>query len=409
MRAILRRVRALVLCIAAASAPLSVRAVRPGYRVVLNTEIERFGRGGGLSAVKLPGAAGGYAMAFSRTARVVGGVRLGPGQYTLLLRCRAPAGNADGFYVEIDGRRTRRTAPIGRWGTLAYPFDVKEEAVVSLAVIGQEPGMTVDRIAVIRGRHGDNAPRLEELPAAPEGAAGVRIEDLPRLNMACRLASLPNAPFRKSPHTVYLQHFDEPSPGASGVHAQVPGKWGRALDLGMPDGRFSIRAGDLPLGPKGTIEWWVRPRAAQELWWDQGWHFFLHLASRDGKSFQLDLSRHPLTDLRLTASNSEGPYYTNDRPGSREWTQVSTSGVDNTEWHHLLVSWDLGGRRDTLWLLVDGVGTQLFFPHKFVARGFARIDFGNTPPDWDVPFLPMDGAIDELRISNVSVAGRLAE
>ncbi|HCA46269.1 MAG TPA: hypothetical protein DEP45_02600 [Armatimonadetes bacterium] len=75
----------------------------------------------------------------------------------------------------------------------------------------------------------------------------------------------------------------------------------------------------------------------------------------------------------------------------------------------MLVSWDLRGDRQYLWAMVDGVGMQSFFPHTFDGGGFSRIEIGNSPSDWDVPYLPMDGAVDAIRISNVSVAERLED
>ena len=58
---------------------------------------------------------------------------------------------------------------------------------------------------------------------------------------------------------------------------------------------------------------------------------------------------------------------------------------------------------------MDGVGKESFFPETHRATGFTTIELANTPSEWDVPFLPMDGGIDELRIRNISVADRLAQ
>ena len=65
--------------------------------------------------------------------------------------------------------------------------------------------------------------------------------------------------------------------------------------------------------------------------------------------------------------------------------------------------------RSHLWLLVDGTGKHSFFPKRHEVAGFSAIEFGNTPSHWDVPYLFMDGGIDEIRIQNTSVADRLAE
>jgi len=72
-----------------------------------------------------------------------------------------------------------------------------------------------------------------------------------------------------------------------------------------------------------------------------------------------------------------------------------------------VLSWDLTGERQYLWLLFDGAGEQVFFPRRFDPGRFSRIEIGNTPSGWDVPYLCIDGAVDELRITNVSVADRL--
>ena len=83
--------------------------------------------------------------------------------------------------------------------------------------------------------------------------------------------------------------------------------------------------------------------------------------------------------------------------------------MDADAWHHLLVSWDMTGQRQRLWLLLDGVGQQVFFEPIFEPTDFQRVEIGNTPLSSDLPFLFLDGAIDELQISKVSVADRLAE
>ena len=398
---------ALALCLLALvlSAATFAAELAPGD-VMLKTEIENYGVRQGVTPVIYDGVT---AMAFRPDAVATGGVKLAPGDYTLLVRCYAPAGDQDGFYVEIDGQRTRRTAPIGSWGTLAYPFTVEREHAVAITIIGQEDGMSVDAIAVVRGTHKDNDPKLEDVPGEMAAGMQVSLDDLPRLMLPCELAEVPQGPLTRDEHTVYLQDFDNECLGATGENHPVEGRWGMGLYLGFPDGRFDIDARSLELREQGTIEWWVRPRPAQELWWDQGWHYFLHCHAQDEDGLQLDLSRHPVTELRLVASSSEGPYYTQNAPGTREGVQMSTSSLDGNEWHHLLVSWDLSGAREHIWLLVDGVGRHLFFEKTHTATGFSRIELCNTPAEWDVPLLPMDGAIDDVRIQNVSVAGRLAK
>jgi len=374
--------------------------------VVLKIQVEHLGVVRGVSPVVQEAIT---AMAFSPEGMAAGAVKLEPGDYTLLVECYAPAGDQDGFFVEIAGQRTRRTAPIGNWGTLAYPFTVKEARDIGITVIGQEPGMTVDAVAVVKGTHKDNDPRLADVPGDMKAGMEISLADIPRLSMGCSLAEMPDAPFERDDNTVYLEHFEEPCAGASGEYTWNEGKWGKALYVNVPDGRFVIDATSLELGDQGTIEWWVKPRPAQELWYDQGWHYLLHCHARTEDGLQLDLSRHPRTNLRMIASSSEDPYYVNTEPGTREWVDLSTRELDLNEWHHILVSWDMTGEREHIWMMVDGRGKEHFFPKAHEATGFSTITLGNTPPEWDVPFLFMDGGIDEVRIQNVSVVDRLAQ
>ncbi len=372
--------------------------------VMLKIEVEHLSLVRGLTPATYEGITG---MVFAPQSVAAGALNLAPGDYTLLVECYAPAGNADGFFVELNGKQTRRTAPIGKWGTLAFPFSLQVPGL-SFSLLGQEPGMTVDAIAIVRGTHRDNDPRLAQVPGAMATGLQINMAEVARLTLNCQLAELPQAPCESDEHTVYLQSFDAPVAGVSGDHHWGEGRFGQALYLDAPDGRFAVDVSALELREQGTVEWWVRPRPAQELWSDQGWHYFLHARARDGQGLQLDLSRHPLTHLRLVASSSEGPYYTADATGTREWLQLDTRDLAEGQWHHLLVSWDLSGEREHLWLLVDGVGKEIFFPKHHATSGFSVIEFGNTPSHWDVPYLPMDGAIDEVRIQKISVAERLA-
>jgi len=379
----------------------------PQADVMLKVELENFGVTNGLTPVGLPDSSGGYAMALGdeRTG-AVGGAKLEPGEYTLLVRAWAPAGDQDGFFVEIAGQRERRVAPGAAWTAMAYNFKVDQAGIVGISVIGQEPGLSVDQIAVVRGTYQTGDLTMADVPGETAGAQ-VNVEDLPRLSSACSLKELPEAPYGEDANTVFHQSFDDDLAGAVGDHSQAEGKFGQAVYLQMPDGRYDVDASSLQIGPQGTIEFWIRPRPAQRLWHDQGWHYFLHCQPTDGKSFQLDLSRHPKTQLRLTASMGDGPPWSwGESP--REHLQVSTGGLDLEAWHHMLVSWDLTGKKQYLWLLLDGSGVQSFFEPCFQPAGFSKIEIGNTPSGWEVPFLPIDGAIDELKISNVSVADRLA-
>jgi len=80
--------------------------------------------------------------------------------------------------------------------------------------------------------------------------------------------------------------FEEVPQGVSGAHHVVEGKFGEAVHLGVPDGRFVADASKMEFDGKGTIEFWVRPRPMQRLWWDQGWHYFIHCEPAEGSDWR---------------------------------------------------------------------------------------------------------------------------
>ncbi len=386
--------------------PLAVFGQMTEDDVLLKIEVESWGEPTGMSPVAHGEASGGTAMALSSNASAVGGLRLQAGDYTLLFWAHAPAGNQDAFFVEIDGERTRLKGPIGEWGTVALPFSVDRAGPVVIAIIGQEAGMTLDRMAVVRGTHEQGSIQFASVPGETAGAS-IALDEIPRLAAPCSLAQVPDAPFELDETTVYHETFDTPCTGAVGEHRWVAGRFGQALALDMPDGRFDVDLSRLELGSKGTIEWWAKPREAARIWWDQGWHYFLHAEPAEEGGTQLDLARHPMTQLRLLAT-LDGEPYTIDK-GTHEVIPMTTSHLSVEDWHHMLVSWDFTGDPQYLWLMIDGEGMQMFFPATFEGADFSRIELCNTPSDWEIPYLPMDGAIDELRISNQSVADRLAK
>jgi len=371
--------------------------------VMLKTELESWGRTAGLTPVGHPEASGAVAMAMDSDAVAVDALELAAGEYTLVLWQYAPAGDADGFFVEIDGNRTRLLGTIGVWGTLALPFTVRPAGGVAIAIIGQEPGMTVDRIAVVRGSYQTGEIDFADVPGETSGDR-IDLDQVARLATSCRLAEPLSAPAPADATTVYAQDFEEPCEGAVGDHRWIDGPFGRALVLEMPDGRFDVDAGGFEIGEQGTIEWWVKTREAARVWWDQGWRYFLRVTPAQPEGTQLDLDKY-VTSLALTATPGGEAYALTE--GVHEHVQLNTGHVGNEDWHHMLVSWDLRGDRQYLWVMLDGTGVQKFFPRTFEPADFARIEFGNTPSDWEVPHLPMDGAIDAIRISNVSVAERL--
>jgi len=131
--------------------PPAGAAAVPVPDVLLKSEVELYGVAMGLTARSLRVQRWQGHGAFGHGA---GGraLRLAPGQYTLLLRTRAPAGDQDGFCIEINGVRTRRVARVGRWMTIALPFSVAKEDAVQFSLIGEEPGPVVDLLAVV-ARH----------------------------------------------------------------------------------------------------------------------------------------------------------------------------------------------------------------------------------------------------------------
>ncbi|NSW56673.1 MAG: hypothetical protein HPY44_11700 [Armatimonadetes bacterium] len=376
----------------------------PSDDVLLYCEVEKFGLVRDLSPIEIPGASGGQAMQMTRSTSGVWAVMgFEPGEYTLLLRVWAPAGDQDGFFVDIRDKRDRRVPPTQRrWHTMAYNITVDAPEQVLLAAVAQELGFVVDQVAVVRGTFQTDQVRMEDLPGKPGEGIAPDPDALPRMETSARLASLPVPGTPPAQDVVFAEDFEGRFTGAKGVTALVDGPTGKALNLGVPDGRFVVSLGALDLGPTGTVEFRVKPREAQQLWWDQGWHYLLHLepASPDGSGVSLGLYRRPDVQLRLEAKSADEK--------ETEGANVSTSGLDNTAWHHILVSWDLTGERQRLWLLVDGDGKQVEFRRKLAPGAFRQLEIGNSPESSGLPYLFLDGAIDEVRVSKESVAGKLA-
>ena len=394
MRCLLR----LTLCLTAVLLGVAAFAadLAPGD-VIFAAPAEQYGFVSGAAAFAADGAHGGTALSLSEQAYIAGAVDVQPGQYTLLVRVFAPAGDADGFFVEIGKERTRRTAPIGHWGVLAYPVEVKEAQQLPLTVIGQEPGMLLDDIALVRGAFKDDQVDTGKLlptgAAARVGAAGIK-----RLLSGCRLKDFP-------PKTALAgacsESFERVPATVTGEHRTGPGFKGQAVFLDQPDGRFDMDATALGAMPTGTITWWVKPRPNARIWEDYAWRYYLYGAPAQPGGVRLDLSRHPSTQLQLAVSVGD----------KLEKLALSTSGLDPQQWHQLLVSWDLrpAADRQYLWLMIDGVGQQLFFPKTFAAPAFSSLQFCNRPADGDTPLLPMDGGLDEITVSREPVTARLAQ
>ncbi|MGI5818438.1 MAG: LamG-like jellyroll fold domain-containing protein [Armatimonadota bacterium] len=371
--------------------------------VLLKVEIENWGQTSGIFPMAYEEASGGVAMALGADALAVGGLDLEAGDYTLLFWDHAPAGDQDAFFVEIDGVRERMKGHIGRWGTIVHPFSVNEAGTITIAIIGQEAGMIVDQMAIVRGHYEPGEIEFADVPGETRGES-VGLNEVSRLATPRKLAEVPQAPLPADANVVYHQDFEAPCEGIVGEHDWIDGPFGRALVLDMPDGRFDIDASALDIAERGTVEWWVRTREAARVWWDQGWHYFFRATPAEPGGTQIDLDKH-ITTMSLTVSQGGEPYALTD--GTHEQVQLATGNVSNEDWHHMLVSWDLSGDRQYLWVMIDGEGMQSFFPRTFEPGAFSRIELCNTPSEWDLPYLPMDGAIDAVRISNVSIEQRL--
>ena len=381
-----------------------VAAIAPGD-VKLKVEFEDLGPSAGLTLVETPQASGGKAVVLgTENTGALGAVQLAAGDYTLLLWSFCDGGDQDHFFLEIDGERTRVGTKIKAWQTVAVPFKVKQAGLIGLRFVGQEQGFTIDQVAVVRGTLKNDEVAFASLPG--DVIPGADTSKLPRRSGPCALRELPEQAFEPNPATVLLEHFEALPKQVEGDASLVDGKFGQAVYLPMPDGAYRVDVSQLKLGATGTVEYWVRPRPGERMWHDQGWHYFLHLASATPGGFQLDLSRHIRTNLRLTASLGLQPFDQGGEP--REEVRINTNSLDLEAWHHLLVSWDLRGEQQVIWLLVDGLGQEQRFKREYPTNpSFSRLDLVNRPQEWEVPYLALDGAIDELRILNTSVADRL--
>ncbi len=397
--------RVLLWCIAVAvMAPPCPAASVSEDDVLLIEEIENFGQTVGLEPVGMEDASGKIAMALGGPqSSAQGAVKLPPGKYTVLVSVWAPAGDQDGFFVDIRDRRDRRVPPGQRaWHTLAYDLQTTTEEIVPISVIVQEVGLRVDQIAVVKGTLKTDEVRAIDVPTAKMQGVQMSLDELPRLVSTAVLASVPDAPFVENEDTVAHLDFEADIQGATGASEVAEGRFGRGLYLGAPDGRLVLELSDPGLGAAGTVEFWVRPRPAQRLWWDQGWHYFLHLepaAEAPAEAVSIGLSRHPGTQLQLSARGLQSP------PG--EAISIATGSASIEDWHHLLVSWDFSAKPQYLWLLLDGVGKQVHFTPWITGAPFRRIEIGNAPLSGGLPYLQLDGTVDEVLVSRRSVKSRL--
>lgn len=357
--------------------------------VLFCAEIEGLPAASGVVAAPREGAAGGQAATLAADACVVWGLDLPAGEYTLLLRGFAPAGDQDALFLTCGARRERFTIPIGRWGQRAMAFRHRETGAATFRVDGQEAGVLVDRVAVVAGSRSESDVDLAACALTPP-TVPIPVDRLPRFERPCRLAEFPPVGVPDDSAPLFREDFERPPvPGLAGTHRLGLGRSGQGALLAMPDGRFEAALPDPSgLACSGTVEWWVRPRPAAHVWSDQGWHYFLHAAPAEGSTVRMDLYRRPASDLTLSLSaGKDGPV---------ESLSLNTSSLDPEAWHHILVSWEAAADSLDLWLLVDGRGRHLHSSQAFPPFAFRRLCFGNAPPDLGLPGLPMDGALDEI-------------
>jgi hypothetical protein len=363
--------------------------------VIFKVEAEACGLTGGLAEAQMEGAVDGVSaiLGDERTGITWAG-ELAAGDYALLLRTWAPAGDQDAFFVEINGQRTRYTVPQKEWATLVLPLRTTETSV-NLRIIGQETGLALDQVALIRGVYRAGQVRLEDVPGTGPERAQVDPSRVPRLAMGAKLPVVPSGPLTKAPGTVLLWDFEALPHGTRGDAALAPGKFGQALNLPLPDGRLDVPLGGLGVAAQGTVEFWCRPRPAQMLWYGNGQHWLLHLEAGSAGP-RLDLRLHPDWVLELRATSLDGQ--------QSDGVPLMVRNLDAQAWHHVLVSWNFAAPRQQLWLLVDGAGESLGFPAKFTPAEFTSLQLYNTPDGADLPLMPVDGLLDDLRVSNCDVA-----
>jgi hypothetical protein len=217
---------ALTMAVAGVASPALAAEIAEGD-VLLNVEMEGWGAVKGMQPAAYEEANRGIAMSMSADALAVGALNLQPGDYTLVLWQMAPNGSADGFFVEIDNARTRLLGTIGRWGTLTHPFEVDAAGPITIAIIGQEPTMTIDRLAVVRGSYDADEIAFSDIPGETTGES-LGLDQITRLSMPCTLAEIPEAPAAPGEQTLYHEDFEAQAEGVSGGAVRAVGGAGHA-------------------------------------------------------------------------------------------------------------------------------------------------------------------------------------
>lgn len=140
---------------------------------------------GGAKVIDHEKAQGGKLVQFAaKDAAISRMVTLKPGPYSVNVRGYGPAGDQDGFFVQL-GELTPQRLFISEWGSQSASFTLKEEGEYELRVLADpnEIGMTIDAISV--AVHGDQRLRLTpsddwkeftwQLPVPP-GATSLVVE-----------------------------------------------------------------------------------------------------------------------------------------------------------------------------------------------------------------------------------------
>ena len=246
----------------------------------------------------------------------------------------------------------------------------------------------------------------------------------------CRLKAVPDEPPGRDRHTMLLAHFDDQEswdadyarvdPTEVGVDQRfaIEGRFGKAAAVtsdAQPD-RLMYPALDNVKFQTGTLEFWAKSRAEEPIWTNgkQNWFVVLY-PERSRMKARYGLAPHAIT-LRKTAENELEFKLTDHRISTYRglnhltrtdwgsWLRLPVAELEPSDWHHILVSWDLRGE-GRLWLIVNGEGVTASLGRKkdalppnpgifILFGGYARI--------------PSECGLDELRIQECTAESRLA-
>ena len=172
----------------------------------------------------------------------------------------------------------------------------------------------------------------------------------------------------------------------------------------------------------GTVELFVRSRKGQNIWNDSKEHHVLHLF---GPRPVRGLIGQPSVSLVKT-SNNDLEYQCQ---GTTIGLPVAQLKAD--EWYHLAISWDAKILPGRLWLTINGKGVTGAAAKPLLPLSYGCLVIGNSPRevdkvyvkgfgDWprkwprlhkdkpgDTDIYPLEGVIDEMHISDETLADRL--